>query len=234
MSSIYLQSLKLRAEHVDFRRRLRPSELMRLFQECCIAHTEELGMGRKMTLDRGFLWVIDSLHFSIERWPEYDEDITLRCYPGQTLHYFLPRYLEVLDRQGKVCIRATSLWSLIDEKTRSLIDPKENGIVIEGQEHGDEIAPAMGMPVQSLPEVRQLDARYSNVDINGHMNNAAYMDFIMDSFSEGDLENKNIKDIVLCFKKEIRLGQKVEVSVGKIKESYFAFSPYFSAKVALI
>lgn len=191
-------------------------------------------MGRKMTLDRGFLWIVDSLHFSIERWPEYDEDITLRCYPGKTLHYFLPRYLEVLDRQGEVCIRATSLWSLIDEKTRSLIDPKENGIVIEGQEHGDEIAPAMGMPIQSLPEVRQLDARYSNVDINGHMNNAAYMDFIMDSFSEGDLENKTIKDIVLCFKKEIRLGQKVEVSVGKIKESYFAFSPYFSAKVALI
>ena len=207
---------------------------MRLFQECCIAHTEELGMGRAMTLDRGFLWVVDSLHFSVTRWPEYDEDITLRCYPGRTLHYLFPRYLEVVDSHGEVCVRATSLWSLIDEKTRSLIDPKEKGIVIEGNEHGDEIAPAMGMPVQSIPDVRTLVAHYSNVDINGHMNNAAYMDFIMDSFSEDDLENKTIKDIVLCFKKEIRLGQTVEVTIGKIKDSYFAFSPYFSAKVALI
>ena len=61
---------------------MRLSVLMRLFQECCIAHTEELGMGREKTLDRGFLWVINSETIEITRLPEYDEEITLLCRPG--------------------------------------------------------------------------------------------------------------------------------------------------------
>ena len=84
---------------------MRLSVLMRLFQECCIAHTEELGMGRDKTLDRGLLWVVISEMIEIQRMPVYDEEITLVCYPGKTLHYFFPRQLTVLDRNGTEIIR---------------------------------------------------------------------------------------------------------------------------------
>ena len=53
--SIYRKELLLRSEHVDMYRRLRTSELFRLLQEASIRHTEELGMGRDKTLDRGVL-----------------------------------------------------------------------------------------------------------------------------------------------------------------------------------
>ena len=118
MISEYRRTLRLKAEHVDCFRALRLSVLMRLFQECCIAHTEDLGMGREKTLDRGFLWIVNAEMIRVRRMPEYDEEITLVCRPGQTLHYFFPRQMAVLDRDGMEIIRIGAVWSLIDEKTR--------------------------------------------------------------------------------------------------------------------
>ena len=58
MSEIYTERLTLRSRDVDMFRRLRTSELFKLLQEASIRHTEQLGMGRDRTLDRGILWVL--------------------------------------------------------------------------------------------------------------------------------------------------------------------------------
>ena len=70
MISEYWRTLRLKTEHVDCFRALRLSVLMRLFQECCIAHTEDLGMGREKTLDRGFLWIVNAEMIRVRRMPE--------------------------------------------------------------------------------------------------------------------------------------------------------------------
>ena len=51
--SVYREELLLRSKDVDIFRRLRTSELFRLLQEASIRHTEQLGMGRDKTLDKG-------------------------------------------------------------------------------------------------------------------------------------------------------------------------------------
>ena len=79
----YERKLILKAEHVDAYRNLRISVLMRFFQEVCIAHTEELGMGRNMTLDRGFLWIVNSENIQIERLPKYDEEIKIKSVDAE-------------------------------------------------------------------------------------------------------------------------------------------------------
>ena len=57
-TGIYRRELLLRSKDVDLYRRLRLSRMFELFQEASIRHTEQLGMGREKTLDRGILWVL--------------------------------------------------------------------------------------------------------------------------------------------------------------------------------
>ena len=208
----YRRTLRLKAEHVDCFRQLRLSVLMRLFQECCIAHTEELGMGRVMTLDRGFLWVINAETIEISRLPEYDEEITLLCRPGETLHFFFPRQMRVLDAEGRKIIRIGALWSLIDTGTRQLIDPGEEGIVIHGENRSGDIRPPLSL--RDRPASRLIPAReasYSLVDINGHVNNTCYMDLVLDTFSFEELERLKIKTVRCLFRKEIPAGTRFEI-----------------------
>ena len=71
-SGIYEKKLRLRSSDVDVDRRLRTSVLFSMFQEAAIAHTEELGMGRAKTLDKGLLWIVSLQKLEVLRMPEYD------------------------------------------------------------------------------------------------------------------------------------------------------------------
>ena len=206
---------------------------MRLLQEACIAHTEELGMGRKKTLDKGFLWVITSLHLKINRLPVYDEDVRVECYPGPTLHYFFPRHFAILSSSGEKLLQAHAVWALINEKDRTMIDPGKNGIHIDGFEEGNEIPPVLAFKVPEGGETFPLDAAYSLCDINGHLNNASYLDWALDHVDLSEMEKASIQEVCLTFKKEIRLGESVPVTIKKEGKDLYASCPRFALRIRL-
>ena len=146
--SVYERRFRLKSSDVDKDRRLRTSVLFSMLQEAAIAHTEELGMGREKTLDRGLLWIVTLQRAEIERMPLYDEDVVLRSWPGRTMHLLFPRYFSLETEAGELLLRASSIWSLIDARTRAIVFPEKHGIEIEGVTTGAEIAlPSAPRPV---------------------------------------------------------------------------------------
>ena len=229
MNKIYKQTIHLGADDVDLSRRLRVSRFMRYVQAACIAHTEEAGMGRTMTLDKGFLWVVTSLSMTFARLPEYDETITLECYPGPSLHYFFPRHVRLVSSSGETLGKAVSLWALIDETDRSLIDPEEHGIHIEGFQQEGELLPMPSFPIPPLEQTALLRATYGNTDINGHLNNASYLDFALDLLPL-EVTQTPIIEASLLFKKELRAGEEVSVAYGKKGDVYYFACDRFALK----
>ena len=65
--NVFVTQLRLRNRDVNLHRVLRTSTLFELMQEASIRHTEELGMGREMTLDRGLLWMVTLQRAEIAR-----------------------------------------------------------------------------------------------------------------------------------------------------------------------
>jgi len=229
---IYRQRHKLIAEDCDCKRQLRLHCLMNIIQQASIAHTEQLGMGRHMTLDRGLLWVIIAEHLSITRLPQYDEEIEIISYPGTTMHYFFPRYFLINDARGETIIRASAMWALIDEKSRQMADPSEHAIHIEGGENGDELPVRMRLALPQLKEETvQAKAGYSQVDLNGHLHNASYLDIALDSLDSAYLLNHNPKDIELVFKKEIRLDEHFRITRMQKDDLWYFANDHFALKI---
>ncbi len=234
MDTEYRKTIRLRAEHVDCFRRLRLSVLMRLFQECCIAHTEELGMGRSMTLDRGLLWVINTESIEIARIPVYDEELTLVCRPGKTLHFFFPRQMAVLDAEGETIIKIGALWSLINAETRQLADPEEAGVIIRGENRPDDIQPPLLLREESLPNtVPSRYAAYSLVDINGHLNNASCIDIVLDRFSFEELKELSFRKVTCLFRKEIPAGTCFDLKWGRTGNIWHFRNEYFTVELGV-
>ncbi len=227
MATIYKKELTVRAEHVDYKENMKLSSFNTLFQECCIAHTEELGMGREKTFDRGFLWIIVSENIEINRMPVYDEDIILECYQSPTLHYFFPRNLTIKNKAGEILIKATALWSLIDRKTRKFIDPSKNDIHITDTLKDDLLMPVVRLNIGELQQKRLQKVNYSMVDINGHLGNKYYIDMMCDEIFKD--EYHEIKNIKLLFKKEIKMGARFTLKFEKKDNKYFFASKYFES-----
>ena len=207
----YEKKILIRSEQVDMTRRLRMSELFRIMEEASIAHTEELGCTRDRTLDRGLLWIITRQQAEIEELPAYDEEITVRSWQGDMMHVFFPRFYEI-ERAGRVIVRGQALWMLIDEENRQMVMPEDYDIFIPGRPGSDDMMLAPVVIPSELREeepgdngngreeagtvIRQnLVTRFSQVDINGHMNNTRYFDIIDDALYTMDFASGTEKRV---------------------------------------
>ena len=217
---MYEQKLLLGSEHVDLHRRMRTPVLFSLLQTVSIRHTEQLGMGRDKTLDRGLLWVVTRMHAEIVRMPEYDETVVIRTWPGETMHLLFPRYYEIVLESGEVLVRASAVWSLMDEETRTAVFPDEYGIVIGGEENGCEL-PWL-VPVRPL-ETTQSDTfrvPYSYVDINGHLNNTRYFDLAEDRIPAA-ADGLGLRAVTAEYNREVRLGEELKIALGVDGNTYY-------------
>ena len=219
MSGIYEQRLLLGSEHVDCFRRLRLSTLFELLQTASIRHTEALGMGREKTLDRGLLWIIARQYAAIERMPVYDEHITLRSWPGETMHVLFPRYYEIVGDGGQTLVRGSMLWSLMDRETRATAFPDEYGVEIAGVETGRETPYLKKMPVLETPNRFSFTVPYSCVDLNGHMNNTRYFDLAEDHIP-ASAAGEALREVYAEYSAESKLGTALDVAWGGENGTY--------------
>ncbi len=220
MSNIYEQELLLGSEHVDCFRRLRVSTLFELMQVASIRHTTALGMGREKTLDRGLLWVVARQYAAIERMPVYDERVTLRSWPGETMHVLFPRYYELVGRGGETLARGSALWSLMDRETRETVFPEEHGVAIAGVETGRETPYLMKLSIQETPNRFSFTVPYSYVDLNGHMNNTRYFDIAEDELPAARA-GKRLREARAEYSAEAPLGATLDVAWGEKDGTYF-------------
>ena len=211
--NVFERRLRLVSSHVDMHRRLRTSVLFGLMQEAAVAHTEDLGMGREKTLDRGILWVVTLQRAEFLRMPEYDEEVILRSWPGKTMHVLFPRYCAMDTAVGEPLLRSSALWTLVDARTRKLAFPERYGIELPQVVTGDEIdLPSAPRPLP-FTEERTFTVPYSYVDLNGHMNNTRYFDLAEDCLPDA-VAGRRLAALSSEFSREVRFGETLSLRWG--------------------
>ena len=210
--SVYTREIHLRSRDVDLYRRLRTSTLFEFLEDASIRHTEELGVTREKTLDRGLLWMVTLLRAEIRRMPEYDEHITLESWPGETMHLLFPRYYRLLDAAGEPIVSASAIWTLVDAKLRRVVFPDRYGIRIDGETTGHEIALPSPPRLAEGGSTAEFVVPFSYVDLNGHMNNTRYFDLAEDLLPDAARE-RALREILVEYAGEARLGERMQICV---------------------
>lgn len=218
--SIYTEERLLRNKDVEMHRRLRTSRLFELMQEASIRHTEQLGMGRKKTLDKGLLWMIGLQKAEIRRIPEYDERIVLKTWPGETMRFFFPRYYSFETAEGEPLLKASALWTLVDAEKRQMANPERYGVIIHGVRTGEEIGLPAAPRRLACDASREFTVPYSYVDLNGHMNNTRYFDLAEDTIPAA-AQGRRLKSLAVEYSSEVRLGDTLRLDWGRDGESYY-------------
>ena len=218
--SIYRQDFRLLSSEVDMSRTIRLSTLFTRLQEVAIAHTIELGVTREKTLDLGLLWAVTQYNVRFHRLPEYDETVSLLSWPGKTMHLYFPRYFRLVDTKGKVLLEASSLWVLIDEKTRGIVFPEAHDIYIKEIVTGNELSLPGRLRKAETDERTSFTVPYSCIDLNGHMNNARYYDLALDLMPE-ELRRLRIRELIAEHIGEAQLGDVLSVGCAASDHSFY-------------
>lgn len=213
--AVFRKKQRILADDVNALREMRTSVFLRRLQEAAIAHTEALGAGRDKTLDRGALWVVARVRAVIERMPVYDDVVTLSSWPGETRHVLFPRYYEFADEDGNVLARASAIWLLMDEKTRRMTFPEKFGVVLPAVTTGTELELPTGVIPLPTDKKCTRTVRFSDVDINGHLNNARYADIVEDALTGKFFAQNRLTAFEIEYKSEVKEGRRLTLAHGE-------------------
>jgi medium-chain acyl-[acyl-carrier-protein] hydrolase len=116
-----------------------------------------------------------------------------------------------MDEQGQVIFRCVSLWVLMDVSTRAMVLPAKSGVGVAGLARGSEIAPPPSLMPKPMEARQERIVRYTELDVNGHMNNTRYLDWVDDLLGGAFHRNHPAKEFTVCYLSEAVEGQTLEL-----------------------
>lgn len=211
MEAIYSKTFEISPVATDRFDRLKTSHLLRLLQEVAGDHSALLGTDRGHLLQKGLFWAVIRHRVQITRLPHAGECIRIETWPMPTTRTAYPRSTIAYDESGNECFRCISLWVLMDEKTRAMVLPGKSGVEVAGHLRGCELAVPGSMVPREMTELSRRTVRYTDLDINGHMNNCRYLDWIDDLLPSSFHEHHQIREFSLCYLSEIREAETLDL-----------------------
>ncbi len=227
MAKIYECNFRLTTGFYDHYDRIRPYAILDLFQETAGSHAESLKIGFKALYDQDIIWVLARNKFIIEKNLSVSANIKVKTWSHPNGRFEFIRDFEIYDEKNNLCVRGTSKWCLVNFKTMRIVP---NTIARTDNDYYEyETIPG---PLNKIEFVKDNSfsvadthiVQVSDLDHNGHMNNARYAELFCNvlnlkqneeivSFETDYLQQLFLHDkIDLCLKKEqneaILIGEK--------------------------
>lgn len=211
MEHIYRQTFPITDIAVDRYGRLKPSSVLYYAQEIAGQHCNTLALDYETLAKKRLFWAVIRHRVQITRLPMSGETITVETWPMPTTRVAYPRSTVAYDEKGNELFRSISLWVLMDLDSRAMILPGKSGIMVQGTLRGTELTAPNSLVPKLLENTRKRIVCFTDLDRNGHMNNAKYLDWIDDLLPSAFHQNHPVREFTVCYLSEAKEGQELEI-----------------------
>ncbi len=214
----YEQSFYIKSFDIDFNQDLKLSMLFSYLQNIAEEHATLLGVGYDHLVNDGIAWILSRSKLDIKRMPKWKETIKIKTWAKGIDRLFALRDFLVYDSSGNVIISVTQNWLLISMKNlRPLKIESLGGFLNDSTLHAiDEKLDKLIIPEDANVVDRiTKDIRTSDIDINLHVNNAKYADWILDMLVDEFLNKEKIESVEINFLSEIKINSRIELIKSK-------------------
>ena len=200
--------------------------MARIFQKMATDHSAHVGAGPDYLFPRGLVWFLNRLEIQVFNYPLLGDRLRVSTWSRGFRHYMGLREYRMdtapFDPDTGPAVLASSVWIFYDFKNRRVrrvpramadlypFDPERN-FDTELQEW----RPHAGAAAASAPIETDISLRFSDFDVNGHVNNTIYPGFVETLFTRAvnSVPGARIRQLRLNYSKEIPLGTP-SVTVG--------------------
>lgn len=211
IQSLWITHFPVSSFLVDSSKKLNLHGLISLMQESAWAHASNLGHGYKRTRDEGGSWVIARQRIEMNDWPKWEESLTIRTWlrpPGAVI---VTRDFEFLCGERLVG-QASAHWLTINHDNRKPTRlPFPDNPNLFRQDHHLDLEPLKLPTMTGLDELAKFTVRHTDLDMNGHVNNTRFAQWVLDSLPLSYHDRQQIKRYQINFLDEARPMERIRI-----------------------
>ena len=218
------RKIMLNHTKTDFLGHWKLSDMFTEFANVATSHALSFGGWDTKYKDQ-YGWVVAKMRVKVHQPIVIDEEVTLRTWITMGSAVVHPRQYEVVNNKGEVVVEATSDWTLLDLVKRRIALPKRVGLTFPEEicKDGHIKIETKFNDEEGYAFVEKRQVRYGDIDVNGHLNNAKYIEWMCDCLGYDIFKEYFIKDVSIQFKKEtgpsewLVLEKKIENDTFKVR-----------------
>lgn len=206
-------SLMIPCYDTDASKLLKPASFMNYAQEAANLHASVLGFGYEDMIETRAAWVLSRMHVKFLKHPGWRDNVKLCTWHKGPQGLFYIRDFRMTDEKGETLAAATTSWLVLNIDTRRIMRDvvlEEKGIC---RDNAIEIPCGkirMSADAERIPAGARR-ATYSDLDMNGHVNNAVYLIWAMDAVNPDITAACPLKEMEINFNHEVKSGETVSL-----------------------
>lgn len=176
-------------------------------------HAEDRGFGYTAMIGLSRAWVLSRMAIEIVEYPQNDTTLYVKTWVSDVNKLFTERCFAFLNEEGQNVGYARSTWVAIDLETRR----PTNVLELDGLSNyidGYEPCPIEGakklLSLKNQPSLTSYDIKYSDIDINGHLNSMKYIEHFVDLFDLNIFKQKEIRRFEINYLAEGKFGSTID------------------------
>lgn len=212
---VYTTRVRVNYYDCDTENRLKISAAMKYMQQTSSEQLEALGCSVEKLYEEGMVFLLSKMCIRIHRMPVCSEELIVGTSPVTPRGARFVREFTIETLQSERLISAMSLWLLVHPESRKIIRPKSFPYTLDFQPSNlTEVIDDIPFPKGEgeSEKVLSIPVRYSQMDVNRHVNNTVYADFVCDALPYDELTGRGLETLVIGFQNEARYGDMVDIS----------------------
>lgn len=196
----------------DYQGNWKLSSMLDAVQNTSNEQNDMLHMWHYDLSSKNLYWVLYKTEMILHRLPHLGESVKVITYTKGIRFLYCPRYCLITDEKNGLVARLGSLLMLVDRNTRKAVYPIKYGVEIPDVL---ELEPAIKISMKQAEVLgRNILTKhipqYTDIDVNGHVNNARYIDWLCNDLGFEFFKQFKIESIVIKYESEILPGDEVE------------------------
>jgi len=209
----------------DFTEKATITVISRFLLDAASIHAQLRGFGYEQISRDNVAWVLSRLSIQMDEYPDHNQDLIVETWIETVSRLFTQRCFCFINETGKIIGYARTIWAAIDMQTRRPIDiPTWRPDMLQ---YVDEDKPCPIEKMNKIPPAEGIDSvmgytvRYSDIDINKHMNSVKYIEHVVNVFDLNIFKQKIIRKFEIVFLAEGMFGDKLKLYKQSLSEDEY-------------
>lgn len=215
MGREYVKKYELQTYDFNVYSCLKTETIMNFLQDITTRHYQSVVVDNPGYNFDDAIWVVVDWDVKIHKLPDVVMPLRVSTEPIYFRKFIGFRKYTICSESGECFVTAISKWAFIHkEKQRQLTIPSEfYGLfdVLETAPKPDRVR--YTFEEGTLYHCREYTALYSDIDVNGHVNNVSYYRWVLDSVPMWLIERFRPAEIKINYKREVLREEKISLDL---------------------